>query len=70
MSTWVTQQARNLLKIWCHAGIVSGQRYNGKGEVLYHLYRFKTNRTVSDLWVPAVCVPVSCSDDERQRRAS
>ena len=24
------------VKIWYHAGIVSGQRYNDKGEVLYH----------------------------------
>ena len=23
------------VKIWYHAGIVSGQRYNDKGEVLY-----------------------------------
>jgi hypothetical protein len=23
-------------KIWYHAGIVSGQRYNDKGEVLYY----------------------------------
>jgi hypothetical protein len=24
------------VKIWYHAGIVSGQRYNDKGQVLYH----------------------------------
>jgi len=24
------------VKIWYHAGIVSGQRYNDKGEVLYN----------------------------------
>ena len=26
----------NTIKIWRHAGIVSGQRYNDKGEYLYH----------------------------------
>jgi hypothetical protein len=38
----LTQMAAQLgvsastVKIWYHAGIVSGQRYNDKGEVLYH----------------------------------
>ena len=26
----------NAVKIWYHAGIVTGQRYNDKGQVLYH----------------------------------
>ena len=38
----LSQMARQLsvstgtVKIWYHAGIVSGQRYNDKGEILYH----------------------------------
>src|SRR6266704_2263542 len=27
---------RNILSPWYHAGIVSGQRYNDKGEILYN----------------------------------